>query len=157
MFGGDELRKVGRCPAHADGGGDALRALEGRYVQVLCGDAAELSKHLVQGAKVQLLASLSQTRLAGCLSGVPTAAEQGVHIHWPILRGVYASSDFPAAELSEVVRQMVASHPTKDIESRIRERSMQPVLPAGAPLMNEVNAQLQRYRAQAELFGLIKR
>ncbi len=140
-----------------EGGGDALRALEGRYVQVLCGDAAELSQHLAQGARVRLLASLSQTRLTGRFSAVPTAVEQGVDLRWPILRGLYASSDFPAAELSALVQRIELSHAARDIQAQILEHAMQPALLTGAALAMEVEAQLKRYRAQAEMFGLTKR
>lgn len=138
-----------------EGGGDALRALAGRHVQALCGDAGELSGQLAQGAPLRLLASLSPARLAGTLSSVPTALEQGVGVVWPILRGVYASADFPAHELAAVVDSLALQLRSADSDAAVRTRGMAPLVLTGAPLQHEVDAQLVRLRLQAQRFGLI--
>ncbi len=139
-----------------EGGGDALRALEGRYVQVLCGDAAELDRHRAQGARVRLLASLSAQRLPGRWATVPTAVEQGVELRWPILRGVYTSADFPEPAWAELNRLLALPHTAQVLADQVRQHGLQPWLLTGAPLAAEVDAQLQHYRALAGLFGLVK-
>lgn len=72
-----------------EGGGEALAALEGGHVQVVAGDAAEVSQQMAAGADIRVLATLSTLRLPGVLADVPTAFEQGYDIRWPIVRGFY--------------------------------------------------------------------
>ncbi|WP_227699291.1 tripartite tricarboxylate transporter substrate-binding protein [Raoultella sp. 18098] len=72
-----------------EGGGEAIRALQGGYIQVLTGDVAETRRQREAGAKVRILAVMAPHRLPGDLAGVPTAKEAGADIEWPILRGVY--------------------------------------------------------------------
>ncbi len=82
-----------------EGGGDALGALQGRHVDVFAGDAAEALQAMAGGTAVRLLAVLSEARLDGALTGVPTAREQGVDLVWPTVRGLYISADVPDAAL----------------------------------------------------------
>ncbi len=137
-----------------EGGGDAARALAGRHVQVLCGDAAELSEQMAAGAPLRLLATLSDRRLPGALGGVPTAREQRVALSWPILRGVYASADFPAAELDEATQRMGAAMRAPAYAQAVRQRGLEPLALLGPALGQEVERQMARYREQARGFGL---
>lgn len=139
-----------------EGGGDALRALQGRHVQVLCGDAAELTAAAVAGG-VRLLAVLAPRRLDGPLADVPTAASQGVDVSWPILRGVYASADFPAAERTAVADQIARALRSPDHEARVRARGLQPLALTGPALEREVEVQLARYGELATQFGVTVR
>lgn len=137
-----------------EGGGDAARALAGRHVQVLCGDAAELSEQIAAGAPLRLLATLSDHRLAGALAGVPTAAEQRVDVRWPILRGVYASADFPADELAEATQRLGEALRGRAFEQAVRRHGMEPLALLGPALAEEVERQMGRCRDQARGFGL---
>jgi putative tricarboxylic transport membrane protein len=137
-----------------EGGGDALRALAGRHVQVLCGDAAELAGTPTGPDAARLLAVLSPRRLAGTLAAVPTAAEQGVDVSWPILRGLYASADFPAIELAAVVDRLSRASRAPEHAARVHARGLQPLSLTGAALQQEIDAQMQRFGALATRFGL---
>lgn len=101
-----------------EGGGDAMRALAGRHVQVLAGDAAEVVRQLQQGAPLRVLAVLAPRRLAGRLADVPTAREQGIDLVWPILRGVYVARDLPQADLLARLLEQARLHP--DWPARVR-------------------------------------
>lgn len=142
-----------RCVAF-EGGGDALRALQDRHVQVLCGDVAELMAPLAQGVPVRLLATLAPARLPGRLAQVPTAEEQGVDLRWPILRGVYAPADHPAAQLAPVLEQLETALRSPAHAARVQALGMQPLALTGAPLAQEVEAQLSRLRDLAHSLGL---
>lgn len=137
-----------------EGGGDALQALSGRHVQVLCGDAAELSEQLAQGAPLRLLATLSERRLAGPLAKVPTALEQGFDVRWPILRGVYTSVDFPSAELAVATDRIVSVLRTPGHEAEVRKRGLEPLTLVGAALQERVELELNYFKREAEQFGL---
>lgn len=140
-----------------EGGGDALRALQGRHVQVLCGDAAELSATPGGASGVRLLAVLAPRRLEGSLGGVPTAIEQGFDVSWPILRGVYASADYPATELAAVVDQMAHALRSPGHAARVRALGLQPLALTGAALQHEVDGQWARLAELARDFGVTVR
>jgi putative tricarboxylic transport membrane protein len=140
-----------------EGGGDALRALQGRHVQVLCGDAAELSAAPGGAEGMRLLAVLAPQRLTGTLAGVPTALEQGFDVSWPILRGVYTSVDYPAAELATVVEQIARAVRWPEHEARVRARGLQPLALTGDALTREVEAQWVRLAELAREFGVTVR
>ena len=72
-----------------EGGGEAITALQGGHVQVYSGDASEAEEQMKAGAKIRVLAVMSDKRLEGSLAKVPTAREQGMDIEWPIIRGFY--------------------------------------------------------------------
>ncbi|GAB4207219.1 MAG: tripartite tricarboxylate transporter substrate binding protein [Tibeticola sp.] len=72
-----------------EGGGEALTALQGGHVQVYSGDASEAEEQMKAGAKIRVLAVLSDKRLEGKLASVPTMKEQGYDVQWPIIRGFY--------------------------------------------------------------------
>lgn len=138
-----------------EGGGDAVRALANGHVHVLCGDAAELSVHLAgREADLRLLATLSTRRLEGRMAEVPTAREQGVEVLWPILRGVYASADFPPAERAQAAGQMDLALRAPAHAARVRARGMTPLALTGEALAREVAGQLASLRELAAGFGL---
>ena len=72
-----------------EGGGEAVTALRGGHIQAYMGDAAEAATMLDGGAPIRILAVYHSERLPGKLANVPTAAEQGFKIEWPIIRGFY--------------------------------------------------------------------
>src|SRR5690606_16750152 len=72
-----------------EGGGEALTALRGGHIQAYMGDAAEARTMLDGGAPIRILAVFNDERLPGKMNDIPTAAEQGFDITWPIIRGFY--------------------------------------------------------------------
>lgn len=71
-----------------EGGGESLAALLGDHIKVFTGDLSELRPHLDSG-KVRVLAALAEERVGGPYADIPTAAEQGYDVQWPIWRGYY--------------------------------------------------------------------
>ena len=71
-----------------EGGGEAFTAMHANYVQVVSGDASEAALY-AGNHTTRVLAVLSEHRLTGVLSNVPTAREQGIDVVWPIIRGVW--------------------------------------------------------------------
>ncbi|MDH6593906.1 putative tricarboxylic transport membrane protein [Variovorax sp. TBS-050B] len=137
-----------------EGGGDALTALQGRHVDVFPGDAAEAQQAIAGGAAVRLLAVLSETRLGGALSGVPTAREQGVDIVWPTVRGLYLSANVPDAAV-EAWRAALAEATAAPGYAALRERhGLHPFALTGAALESYVQARIEAYRRLADELGL---
>lgn len=71
-----------------DGGGEALTALLGGFVQVFSGDASEVEAYLETGA-IRVLTVLAPERLGGVFAGVPTANEAGFPVEWVTWRGYF--------------------------------------------------------------------
>ncbi|MEM7536043.1 MAG: tripartite tricarboxylate transporter substrate-binding protein [Chloroflexota bacterium] len=75
-----------------DGGGEALTALLGGFIDVFPGDASEVIGQ-VEAGDVRILATLSSDRLAAPLDTAPTAAEEGYDVNWIVFRGFYLPGD----------------------------------------------------------------
>jgi putative tricarboxylic transport membrane protein len=83
---GIEPRRIRYVPF--DGGGEALMALLGGFVDVFSGEASEVEAYLQTGA-IRVLAVLAPEPLDGLLEGVPTARQSGFPVEWVTWRGFY--------------------------------------------------------------------
>lgn len=137
-----------------EGGGEAMRALEGGHIQVFTGDAAETRQQMQAGARLRILAVMSEQRLPGDLSGVPTAREAGAPLYWPIVRGFYLGphvSDADYAVWSDAFTRMLA---TPGFQQLRAERGLFPMALVGKELDRHVHQQVAQYRALIKEFGL---
>ncbi|MDM0111988.1 tripartite tricarboxylate transporter substrate-binding protein [Variovorax sp. J22R133] len=137
-----------------EGGGEALTALQGSHVQVYTGDASETAARIAAGAPLRMLAVMSEQRLPGRLSQVPTAREAGFDLVWPIVRGFYVGpkvSDADYKAWSDLFARMLAS---KDYERLRNERGLYAFAMTGAELDAYVKRSVSGYRKVAEEFGL---
>jgi putative tricarboxylic transport membrane protein len=137
-----------------EGGGEAITALQGGHVQVYSGDASEASQQIKAGAKIRVLAVMSDKRLTGDLANIPTAKEQGADIEWPIIRGFYVGpkvSDADFKTWSETFKKMMA---TPAYDKLRAERGLFPFDLTGAEADAYVKQRVQVYRKLAADFGL---
>ncbi|MBW8716695.1 MAG: tripartite tricarboxylate transporter substrate binding protein [Variovorax paradoxus] len=137
-----------------EGGGDALGALQGRHVDVFPGDAAEALQAIAGGAAVRLLAVLSQARLGGALTGVPTAREQGVDIVWPTVRGLYLSANVPDAAMRAWTAAFAEAAAAPGYAALRERHGLYPFALTGAALDDYVQARIKTYQALADELGL---
>lgn len=137
-----------------EGGGEALTALQGGHIQVFTGDAAETMQQIKAGAKVRLLAVMHDQRLSGDLAQIPTAAEQGFDVVWPIIRGVYLGpkvSDADHKLWTDTFSRMLATPAYNTLRTR---HGLFPLALTGAELDAYVKQQMVGYRKLATEFGL---
>jgi putative tricarboxylic transport membrane protein len=137
-----------------EGGGEAMTALQGGHIQVFTGDAAEALQQIKAGAKIRVLAVMNDKRLAGDMANIPTAAEQGHDIEWPIVRGYYLGpkvSDADYKTWADTFNKLLA---TPAYEKLRHERGLFPMALTGASLDAFVKKQVATYRKLAEEFGL---
>jgi len=140
-----------------EGGGDALAALEGGHVQVVTGDAAEVSQQLPRHVGVRLLAVLAEQRLPGAFAGVPTAREQGFDIVWPTARGFYVGpkvSDAAYREWTGLFRKAMAA---PAYASYRQAHGLYPLSLADDELQRFIEKSMANYRSLAAEFQLPKR
>lgn len=137
-----------------EGGGDALGALQGKHVDVFPGDAAEALQAIAGGAAVRLLAVLSESRLGGALTGVPTAREQGVDIVWPTVRGLYLSANAPDAAARAWTTAFCEATGAPGYAALRERHGLYPFALTGAALDGYVQARIKTYQALADELGL---
>ena len=137
-----------------EGGGDALSALQGRHVDVFSGDAAEALPALAGGAAVRLLAVLSEQRLGGALTGVPTAREQGVELVWPTARGLYLSADVPEHVVHAWVNAFREASAAPGFAALREQHGLYPFELSGEALEHYVRAQIAGFQQLADEIGL---
>jgi putative tricarboxylic transport membrane protein len=137
-----------------EGGGEAITALQGGHVQVYSGDASEAEEQIKAGAKIRVLAVMSDKRLEGRLAAVPTAKEQGFDIEWPIIRGFYLGPKVSDADYklwSDTFAKMMA---TPAFDKLRAERGLFAFAKTGPALDAYVKERVAYYRTLAADFGL---
>lgn len=139
-----------------EGGGEALTALTGDHVQVLTGDAAEVGRYLEQGAAVRVLATLSERRLPGRWTQVPTAKEQGVDIQWPILRGLYMAPRATDAEHRQWAGALAKAMEHPAAGAGLAAVGLERYWVTGPELTQLVQTQVNTYRTLAVEFGVVR-
>jgi len=140
-----------------EGGGETLTALRGGHIQVYMGDAAEAYSMLEGGAPVRVLAIYHSERLPGKLSSVPTAAEQGFDIQWPIIRGFYVGpkvSDDDYKWWVDAFNKTMAAPGFAELQA---QRGLFPMNLTGEALDKFVKQRVKAYAEMADSFGLIKK
>lgn len=137
-----------------EGGGEAITALQGGHVQVYSGDASEAEEQIKAGAKIRVLATLSDKRLEGSLSSVPTMKESGYDVQWPIIRGFYMGPKVSDADFkvwSDVFAKMMA---TPAYDKLRAERGLFKFALTGKELDAYIKERMAAYRQQAADFNL---
>ena len=137
-----------------DGGGEAMTALLGGFVQVFSGEASEVEGQVAAG-RLRVLAVLAPERLEGTLAEVPTARESGIDVSWVTWRGFYVPGDIEDAEYNrwvEVLRRVAASDEWE--EMRLRSR-LQPFFMVGDEFELFVRSQVDEFRTMSRQIGLI--
>ena len=104
-----------------DGGGEAMTALLGGFVEVFSGDVTQVDAQ-VEAGRLRVLAILAPERVGGALAQVPTATERGYPVTWVTWRGFYLPPGISEEGYHRWVRLMeeVASSEAWALE---RERS----------------------------------
>ena len=137
-----------------EGGGEAITALQGGHVQVYSGDASEAEEQIKAGAKIRVLAVMSDKRLEGSLSAVPTAKEQGMDVEWPIIRGFYIGPKVSDADYKVWVDTFNKMMATPEFNKLRGERGLFKFAMTGSELDAYIKKQVAAYRVMAADFGL---
>ena len=140
-----------------EGGGEAVTALRGGHIQAYMGDAAEARTMLDGGAPIRILAIFNDKRLPGKMSDIPTAAEQGFDINWPIIRGFYVGPKVSDSEYNWWVDAFNKLMKTPEFAKMQEQQGLFPFDKTGAELDSYVKERVQFYTELADSFGLIKK
>jgi len=138
-----------------DGGGEAMTALLGGFVQVFSGEASEVEGQVAAG-RLRVLVSLAPERTSGPLAGVPTARESGVDVTWVTWRGFYVPGQIPDSTYDRWVGVLeeLGSSPAWE-RARVANR-LDPFFLVGPDFEAFVNAQVDDFRDMSREIGLIR-
>lgn len=137
-----------------EGGGDCATALQGGHVDVCMNDVGDSQAAIDGGAPLKLLAVLSENRLPGKLSDIPTAAEQGYDIRWSIARGFYVGPDVSDADYQWWVDAFRTTMEWPGYQDALAERNLYLMPMVGEDTEAFVAEQVEFYKALATEFGL---
>jgi putative tricarboxylic transport membrane protein len=137
-----------------EGGGDCATALQGGHVNVCMNDVGDSQAAIDGGAPLKLLAIFSEKRLPGKLSEIPTAAEQGFDIEWPIVRGFYVGPEVSDADYKWWADAFAATMKSPDYEAELQKRNLFPLPMTGEETKAFVEERVASYKKLAAEFGL---
>lgn len=138
-----------------DGGGEAMTALLGGFVQVFSGEASEVEGQVAAG-RLRVLATLAPERMGGPFADVPTARESGVDVVWVTWRGFYVGGDVDDDTYDrwvETLERVGASDAWVDARRRNR---LQPFFMVGPEFSDFVHEQVADFREMSREIGLIR-
>ena len=138
-----------------DGGGEALTALLGGFVQVFSGEASEVESHLETGS-IRVLAVLAPEPLDGLLAGVPTATETGYPVEWVTWRGFYVPGGIGEEAYATWVRRLTALGESPEWVEARRQARLRPFFLVGEEFEAFVEEQVQEFRGMAREIGLVR-
>ncbi len=142
---------AGLDPSHiryegSKGVSDATSALLGGQTAVGALGAANILDELDKGT-MRALAVLSEERLPGALEGVPTAAEQGIKVTFPMWRGFYAPPGISAESVTfwgETLKRLTETQAWSQV---LQEMGWFPFLLTGQDFAQFLEEDTRRYRA----------
>ena len=138
-----------------EGGGETLTAMLGGHVQVTSSGLGEVAPQLEAG-RIRVLAVLSDERLPGDLSNIPTAKEQGYDISWPVIRGFYMGPEVSDEDYNWWKTQFDTLLAKPEFAELREQRDLFPLNMTGDELTAFVNKQVKDYKDLAAEFGLVK-
>jgi len=136
------------------GGGEALAALLGGHVDVAAIYISPAAGQLEAG-KVRVLGVLSEKRLKG-FPDLPTAAEQGINLIFPIWRGLYMAPGVQKEAVNfwaKTIKKMVE---TPEWDKARKKIGWEPVVKFGDDFDTYVKDELRRYKTLLKELGFLK-
>jgi putative tricarboxylic transport membrane protein len=137
-----------------DGGGEAMTALLGGFVQVFSGEGSEVEGQVAAG-RLRVLAVLAPERVQGPLAAVPTARESGVDVTWVTWRGFYVPGEIDDAVYERWVDVLRRVGESSEWEEARALNRLQPFFMVGEEFADFVRAQVEDFRVMSREIGLI--
>jgi putative tricarboxylic transport membrane protein len=138
-----------------DGGGEAMTALLGGFVDIFSGEASEVEGQIAAG-RVRVLVTFAPERMEGPLASIPTAREAGVDLSWVTWRGFYVPRGIDEAQYRawvDILTQVGESSAWE--RARVTNR-LQPFFMVGPEFAAFVEAQVAEFRSMSREIGLIE-
>lgn len=138
-----------------DGGGEAMTALLGGFVQLFSGEASEVEGQ-VEAGRMRVLVTLAPDRLSGTLASVPTARESGVDVTWVTWRGFYVPGEVPDSTYDRWVTVLESVGRSDEWEAARVQNRLEPFFMVGSDFEAFVDEQVADFREMSREIGLIR-
>ncbi len=137
------------------GGGEAITQVLGGHIQAYTGDVSEVQGHLESG-DMRILAVLSEERLPGAMSNVPTAVEQGINAVCPNWRGFYLPKDISDDAYTYWANAMDTLYKSTEWQELMTANGLMPFFKKGKDFDAFVAQQVADIRDLSKELGIIK-
>jgi len=137
------------------GGGEAITQVLGGHVQAYTGDVSEIQGHLESGG-IRILAVLSEERLPGAMSNVPTAREQGIDAVCPNWRGFYLPKGASAEAYGYWAEAMETLYASPEWKQIMTDNGLMPFFKKGTDFETFVDRQVADIRELSKELGIVK-
>ncbi|MBM4183244.1 MAG: tripartite tricarboxylate transporter substrate binding protein [Gemmatimonadetes bacterium] len=138
-----------------DGGGEAMTALLGGFVDLFSGEASEVEGQITAG-RIRVLVTFAPERTEGVLAGVPTARESGVDLTWVTWRGFYVPRGIDDTRYRAWVDVLEQVGRSSEWERARASNRLQPFFMVGSEFDAFVQAQVEDFRRMSRELGLIE-
>lgn len=138
-----------------DGGGEAMTALLGGFVQIFSGEASEVEGQ-VRAGRMRVLTVMAPERLGGFLAEVPTAREAGLDVEWITWRGFYAPGGIDEGRYQEWVSALRRLAESPEWAEARRVNRLQPYVRLGEEFETFAKQQVLDFRAMSREIGIIR-
>lgn len=138
-----------------DGGGEAMTALLGGFVQVFSGEASEVEGQIA-ARRMRVLTVLAPEHVGGILANVPTAHDAGLDVDWVTWRGFYVPAGIGEEryrQWGDVLRQVGTSREWAEARAR---NNLEPFFLVGDDFEAFVKRQVRDFRDMSREIGLLK-
>lgn len=138
-----------------NGGGEAMTALLGGHVDVLCGNPSEVMGQ-VEAGKIRLI-GIGTTERVPDLPDVPTLKEQGIDIEAVLWRGIVAPTDTPderVEKLNGLIKKAMEDPKWKEY---MKNSNLLPGYQTPAQFDKSIKAEFERYGKIVEAMGVKKK
>jgi putative tricarboxylic transport membrane protein len=138
-----------------DGGGEAMTALLGGFVQVFSGDASEVEGQVAAG-RMRVLVVLAPGSVGGFLEGVPTAHDSGLDVDWVTWRGFYVPKGIGEERYRAWVGILRKVGASPQWSAARQANNLEPFFMVGDSFASFVKTQVNDFRAMSREIGLVE-
>lgn len=136
-------------------GGEAMTQVIGGHVDAFTGDISE-AQGFMESGDLRVLAVLSDERLPGDLSDIPTAKEQGIDAVGPNWRGFYMPADIDDDAKQYWVDAVDKLYASDQWQKVMKSNGLMPFHPDSSEFEAFVKQQIQDIRSLSQEIGLIQ-
>lgn len=136
-------------------GGEAMTQVVGGHVDAFTGDITE-AQGFMESGDLRVLAVLSDERLPGDFSDIPTAKEQGIDAVGPNWRGFYMPADIPDDAKQYWVNAVDELYQSEEWKQVMQNNGLMPFHVSGAEFEEFVKTQINDIESLSKEIGLIK-
>jgi putative tricarboxylic transport membrane protein len=138
-----------------DGGGEAVTALLGDFIQMFPGEASEVLGQL-EARNLRVLAVLTPERDRGLLANTPTARELGYDVDWVVWRGFYAPPNISDEAYAQWITRLTAMVESERWPELLARTGLRAFFVAGAEFEAMVAEQTEAFRELSREIGLVR-